>query len=221
MFTGIVEELGSVAALEERGGTARLEIACEQVVEDAAVGDSINTNGCCLTVTALTGRGFVADLMGETLARTGLGALRSGDPVNLERALRADARFGGHLVTGHVDATARVIAVEDHGEWTVMRCSLPPSVRPFVAEKGSISVDGTSLTVMGVEPDAFAVGLIPHTLAVTVLGRRRPGDVVNLEADLVARYVQRLVAASAPPERAASAPADTALVPIPGATRKA
>ena len=193
MFTGIVEELGRVVALEDKDGTARLQVACRTVVEDAGVGDSINTNGCCLTVTTLPEGGFTTDMMGETLARTGLGRLRAGDPVNLERALRADGRLGGHLVSGHVDATSQVTAVEDRGTWTVMRFSLPEAVSSYVVEKGSITVDGTSLTVMEVAPDTFAVGLIPHTLAVTVLGSRKVGDVVNLEVDMIAKYVERLL----------------------------
>lgn len=207
MFTGIVEEVGMVAGLGTRdGGVARLAVGCATVVADAAVGDSISVNGCCLTVTARTEKGFSSDLMGETLARTALGHLRPGDPVNLERAVRADGRLGGHLVQGHVDAVAEVTAVEEPGahdarapdqQWTVMRFTLPEAVAPFVVEKGSIAVDGTSLTVMAVDHDTFAVGLIPHTLAATVLGRRRPGDRVNLEADVVAKYVQRLVQAGA------------------------
>ena len=205
MFTGIVEEVGTVAALERRGGVARLEVDCATVVADAAVGDSISVNGCCLTVTRRRERGFASDLMGETLARTALGDLRPGDPVNLERAVRADGRLGGHLVQGHVDAVAEVTAVEPQvadaddpaQQWTVMRFTLPGAVAPYVVEKGSIAVDGTSLTVMAVDEDGFAVGLIPHTLAATVHGRRRPGDRVNLEADVVAKYVERLVQAGA------------------------
>ncbi|MPZ86997.1 MAG: riboflavin synthase [Nitriliruptorales bacterium] len=209
MFTGIVEEIGTVADLHRQTGSATLAVACETVVADAQVGDSISVNGVCLTVTALTGtspstppaagahRGFTAQVMGETLDCTGLGDLAPGAPVNLERALRADGRFGGHLVQGHVDGVAQVAAVEPQGDWTMMTFSLPPRVAPYVVEKGSITVDGTSLTVMAVSdgPDpTFSVGLIPHTLAVTVLGRRVVGDPVNLEVDVVAKYVERMLA---------------------------
>lgn len=194
MFTGIVEELGTVARVERAGGGAILAVRCATVVEDAKLGDSIAVNGVCLTVTQfLPDGGFAADLMGETLERTALGALAPGALVNLERALRADARLGGHIVQGHVDAVAEVDDVHDRGEWTEMVFSLPEDVAPYVVAKGSITVDGTSLTVMRVEPDAFAVGLIPHTLEVTVLGRRVPGDPVNLEADILAKHVERFL----------------------------
>lgn len=193
MFTGIVEEVGKVSALERRGSSAVLGIACTTVVGDAEVGDSISVNGVCLTVTDLTDDGFAADLMGETVERTGLADLAPGAPVNLERALRADGRLGGHLVQGHVDGVAEVLTVEPQDEWTVMRFALPPALSPYVVEKGSIAVDGTSLTVMAVDDTSFAVGLIPHTLASTVLGSRRAGDRVNLEVDVLARYVERML----------------------------
>jgi riboflavin synthase len=197
MFTGIIEEVGTVRAVERGAGGAHLEVACAAVLEGTAVGDSISVNGCCLTVTTLPGDGFTAALMGETLDRTALGALHPGAPVNLERALRADGRLGGHLVQGHVDGVARVLDVDPQAEWTRIRFELPPTLAPYVVTKGSITVDGTSLTVMAVEADAFDVGLIPHTLANTVLGRRRPGDRVNLEADVIAKYVERLLAGGA------------------------
>ena len=198
MFTGIVEELGAIAHVARHGAAAELAVRCALVVEDAKVGDSIAVNGVCLTVTRFLdgdgqAGGFAADLMGETLARTALGDLADGDPVNLERALRADARLGGHVVQGHVDAMAEVRAVVAHGEWTEMVFSLPAAVAPYVVEKGSIAVDGTSLTVMRIDADAFAVGLIPHTLEVTVLGARAPGDRVNLEADILAKHVERFL----------------------------
>ncbi|HWB70723.1 MAG TPA: riboflavin synthase [Egibacteraceae bacterium] len=193
MFTGIVEELGAVGRLELGGPGAVLTIACATVVGDTRPGDSISVNGCCLTATEVSAEGFAADLMGETLVRTALGTLRAGDPVNLERSLRADGRLGGHLVQGHVDAVAEVVAVEPLGQWTVMTFTQPDGVAPYLVEKGSIAVDGTSLTVMAVDAGTFQVGLIPHTLAGTVLGRRRVGDLVNLEADVVAKYVERLL----------------------------
>lgn len=197
MFTGIVEELGRVQRIDVADGSAALGVIADTVVTDTQVGDSISVNGCCLTVTEVSNDGFTVDVMGETLDRTGVGQLAPGDPVNLERALRADGRLGGHIVQGHVDATATVTAVDDKGEWTVMAFTLPPTLAAYVVEKGSITVDGTSLTVMGVDDDGFHVGLIPHTLAVTVLGSRRVGDTVNLEADVIAKYVERLVARGA------------------------
>ena len=196
MFTGIVEELGTVVALDRRGDAAALAIACEAVIADARLGDSISVNGVCLTVTALgagDGKGFTADLMRETLDRSGLGDLAPGAAVNLERALRLGARLGGHLVQGHVDGVGEVLAVEPHPSWTTMRFRLPRALATYVVEKGSITVDGTSLTVTTVDDMTFAVGLIPHTLAVTVLGARRVGDQVNLEVDIVAKYVERML----------------------------
>jgi riboflavin synthase len=208
MFTGIVEELGAVTRLEATGaGITALEVACRDVVADARIGDSISVNGCCLTVTAFIGdegdrRGFTTEMMGETIARTSLGALAVGAPVNLEPALRADARLGGHLVQGHVDGVAEVLAVDAAEDWTTMRFALPHELARYVVAKGSITVQGTSLTVMAVDDGTFSVGLIPHTLAVTVLGSLAPGDLVNLEVDVVAKYVERLLAGgSATPYR--------------------
>lgn len=194
MFTGIIEEVGRIAAVERRGGSAVLAVACATVVEDAKQGDSIAVNGVCLTVTEfLTAGGFSADLMGETLDRTALGDLAPGSPVNLERAMRADARLGGHIVQGHVDGVAEVVRIQSRGDWTEMVFTLSAAMAPYLVEKGSIAIDGTSLTVMRVEDDAFAVGLIPHTLDVTVLGVRKPGDRVNLEADILAKHVERFL----------------------------
>lgn len=200
MFTGIVEELGTVRQVRRGDAGAALDVSCATVVADANVGDSVSVNGCCLTVTSLVpgGTGFTADLMGETLQRTALGALASGDSVNLERAVRADGRLGGHLVQGHVDGVGAVRAIEDQGAWTVMTVAFPEPLRRYVVEKGSIAVDGASLTVMDVRSDVFSVGLIPHTLAVTTLGGRRPGDPVNLEVDVVAKYVERMLHAGVP-----------------------
>lgn len=200
MFTGIVEEIGTVRAIDRHGSSALLALDCASVVDDASPGDSISVNGCCVTMTALPPEGgFTADLMGETLARSALGALQPGDRVNLERALRADSRLGGHLVQGHVDGVAEVLKVEAKPDWTVMAFSLPANLVRYVVEKGSITVDGVSLTVMGVEhvPErpSFTIGLIPHTLAVTVFGTRMVGDRVNLEVDIIAKYVERLLAA--------------------------
>ena len=221
MFSGIVTELGRVAAIERGDGSARLAIDCSHVVADASVGDSISVNGVCLTVTDLrAGAGFSADLMGETLDRTGLGDLAPGDPVDLEPALLANGRLGGHLVQGHVDGVAHVTAVLPHEDWTTMRFTLPPDLSPYVVEKGSIAVDGISLTVAEVGADWFGVGLIPHTLEVTVLGSRRPGDRVNLEVDVIAKYVERMLRGGVPtpyaPAGAASGPAGHAAAASPG-----
>lgn len=173
----------------------RLVVACAAVLDGTRAGDSINVNGACLTATEVAGDAFAADVMGETLARTALGDLRPGAVVNLERALAVGGRLGGHLVQGHVDAVGQVLAVEpqEEGGWTVMRVGVPAAVAPYLVEKGSVTVDGTSLTVMDVDERAFSIGLIPHTLAVTVLGHRRVGDRVNLEADVIAKYVERLL----------------------------
>ena len=194
MFTGIVEEVGTISSIAMDGGSARLAVACSVVTGDARLGDSISVSGCCLTITTLpSAGGFTADLMGETLRRTSLGALDTGSLVNLERALRADGRLGGHIVQGHVDGVGEVLSVEPQEDWTVLRIALPDDLRRYVVEKGSITVDGTSLTVMEVTDDAFAVGLIPHTLAATSLRERAPGDPVNLEVDVIAKYVEQML----------------------------
>ena len=209
MFTGIVEGTGTVAALAvaDGGGGARLEVEAPFLAGDLRLGESVAVNGCCLTVAEPTPGGFAADLVAETLRRTALGGLTAGDAVNLERPLALGGRLGGHLVQGHVDGVAKVIdrqpvgpegsgepqegAPVDRGE--EVRIELPPDLERYVVEKGSIAVDGVSLTVAGVGPGWFAVALVPHTLEVTTLGRRRPGDPVQLEVDVVAKYVERLV----------------------------
>ena len=184
MFTGIVEELGRV---RERDG-GRLVFEAPLVAEDAGVGDSIAVNGCCLTVTA-TGEGWwAADAVGETLSRTNLDRLAPGDPVNLERPVRLADRLGGHLVQGHVDAVGEIVSAAPE-----LRVRAPKDLLRYVVTKGSITVDGCSLTVVDVFDDGFSVAIIPHTAEVTTLGRKGPGDRVNLEVDLVAKYVERLV----------------------------
>jgi riboflavin synthase len=188
MFTGIVEEMGEVRGRE--GG--RFEFQAPLVTEDAKVGDSIAVNGCCLTVVGLGDRWFAVDAVDETLARTSLGLLQPGDPVNLERSVRLADRLGGHLVQGHVDAVGEVITPAPD-----LRVRAPSHLLRYVVEKGSIAVDGASLTVVAALDDGFTVAVIPHTAAVTTLGRRGPGDVVNLEVDLVAKYVERLLAPTA------------------------
>ncbi|MEN3538551.1 riboflavin synthase [Microbispora sp. ZYX-F-249] len=192
MFTGIVEELGEVVALEPRGDSARLTVRGAVVTGDARHGDSIAVNGVCLTVAEVGGDSFTADVMRETLDRSSLGALRPGARVNLERAVRADQRLGGHIVQGHVDGTGEVLSREPGEHWEIVRVSLPADLARYVVEKGSIAVDGVSLTVAGVTEDSFAVSLIPTTLGLTTLGRKQPGEPVNLEVDVIAKYVEKL-----------------------------
>ncbi|TQS30966.1 riboflavin synthase [Microbispora sp. KK1-11] len=196
MFTGIVEELGEVVALEPRGDSARLTVRGAVVTADAGHGDSIAVNGVCLTVADAEGDSFTADVMKETLDRSSLGALRPGSRVNLERAVRADQRLGGHIVQGHVDGTGEVLSREPGEHWEVVWLSLPANLARYVVEKGSIAVDGVSLTVAGVTDDSFSVSLIPTTLELTTLGRKQPGEPVNLEVDVIAKYVEKLTAAT-------------------------
>ena len=192
MFTGIVEELGRVRSLEDRAGAARLVVQCATVNRDSSVGDSVAVNGVCLTAVEVTGEALSFDLGRETMDRSTLGGLRAGDPVNLERPLTLATRLGGHLVQGHVDGVAAVRSVDRNGAEASIRIALPSSLRPYVVDKGSIAVDGVSLTVTVVDDEGFEVALIPHTLAATTLGERGPGDGVNLEADVVAKYVENL-----------------------------
>ncbi len=195
MFTGIVQALGKVSARVQRGGGCRMRIDCAELQPHRwQEGDSVAVAGCCLTVLDLDESGFSADLSAETLARTSLGGLAEGDPVNLEPALAAGDRLGGHLVTGHVDGLAEVVSIQPAGDSRIFRFRVPAELARFVAEKGSVTLDGVSLTVNTVENDQFEVNLIPHTLKVTTLGRLEAGSVVNLEVDLVARYLDRLVA---------------------------
>ena len=194
MFTGIVEELGEVVALEHGADSARLAVRGPLVASDAVLGASISVTGVCLTVTSLDGDEFAVDVMAETLRRSSLAALVPGEAVNLERAMRADGRFGGHVVQGHVDGVGEVLAREPGDRWEVVRVSLPEDLRRYVVEKGSVAVDGTSLTVSTLLPDAFEVSLIPTTLEATTLGRRAVGDVVNLEVDVLAKYVEAQLA---------------------------
>jgi riboflavin synthase len=194
MFTGIVEELGRVRSITKNEGGARLEIEATAVLEDVELGASIAVNGCCLTVVAFDEKGWAADAVVETLNLTNLGDLRAGDPVNLERPVRLADRLGGHLVQGHVDGTGTVAAREPQADGSVfVRFSAPPDVLRYVVHKGSITVDGISLTVAALTEDSFTIAVIPHTLAVTTLGTREPGARVNLEVDLVAKYVERLL----------------------------
>ncbi|HTL84142.1 MAG TPA: riboflavin synthase [Acidimicrobiia bacterium] len=194
MFTGIVEELGAVRRVTPNEGGARLEIEAKEVLSDVTLGASIAVNGCCLTVVDFGDRWWAADAVIETLQRTNLGTLRAGDGVNLERPVRLADRLGGHLVQGHVDAvgTVRERAPQPDGS-VMMRFDAPADVLRYVVHKGSITVDGISLTVAAVHADGFSIAVIPHTQAVTTLGGRAPGETVNLEVDLIAKYVERLL----------------------------
>jgi riboflavin synthase len=198
MFTGIVEELGEVARVEPLPAAARLAVRAPVVTSDVASGDSVSVSGVCLTVVEVVGETFVADVMEETLRRSALGRLRKGDPVNLERAATLASRLGGHLVQGHVDAVGLVLDRHPAEHWEVVRIGLPPGLARYVVAKGSIAVDGVSLTVVDVDDAAFTVSLIPTTLARTTLGRRVAGDPVNVEVDVVAKYVEKLLAGRAP-----------------------
>ena len=195
MFTGIVEELGEIAAVTDVGGdSVVLSVRGPLVSADARHGDSIAVNGVCLTVIEHDAHGFTADVMGETLRRTSLRDLKPGSPVNLERAATMQTRLGGHLVQGHVDGVGHIVAREAADAWETVTVALPRDLGRYVVEKGSITVDGVSLTVMAVTDDTFSVGLIPTTLKLTVLGVKQVGDPVNLEVDVMAKYVEKLLA---------------------------
>lgn len=200
MYTGIVEELGEVVGFERLAGAARITVRGPLVSRDAGHGDSVSVNGVCLTVTGTRDGTFTADVMPETLNRSALGGLRPGSPVNLERPLRLDGRLGGHLVQGHVDGTGAVISRRPAEHWDVVRISLPESLARYVVEKGSVSVDGVSLTVTGTGGDGgppwLEVSLIPETLERTTLGGKQSGDPVNLEVDVIAKYVEKLLGGS-------------------------
>ena len=197
MFTGIVEELGSVIGIEHGEDSAVLHLRGRHVVSDASHGSSIAVNGVCLTVVEHDRETFTVDVMAETLSRSSLGALVPGAPVNLERAMAASSRFGGHIVQGHVDGTATILLREPGDKWEVVTVTLPRNLARYVVEKGSITMDGVSLTVSAVTADTFSVSLIPTTLALTTLGSKAVGDPVNLEVDVLAKYVERLLAAGA------------------------
>ena len=194
MFTGIIEELGTI----ERVGAGQIAVRARTVLEGTRLGDSIAVNGVCLTVTHLTGAGFTADVMPETLRRSNLGQLRPGSRVNLERAMAADGRFGGHIVSGHIDGMGQILALRDEGNAVWITIAAPPELLRGIVEKGSIAIDGISLTVAAVTDRDFSVSIIPHTGGQTTLLHRRPGEQVNLETDIIGKYVSRLLA----PERA-------------------
>ena len=201
MFTGIVEEVGTVRRVHSGPASAVLTIQARTVLEDLKIGDSVAVNGICLTVTTLPAGAFTADVMHETLNRSSFSGLRPGSPVNLERALPAGGRFGGHIVSGHVDGVGTLTRVKQDGPavWYTVRTS--PEIRRQLVEKGSVAIDGISLTVAAVHPDGFSVSVIPHTLRATVLGRRQEGDLVNLETDILGKYVEALLRPAVEPDR--------------------
>ncbi|HEX5487598.1 MAG TPA: riboflavin synthase [Rhodanobacteraceae bacterium] len=195
MFTGIIEATGTIAGRQERGGDLRLTVAAPDLdLSDVAPGDSIAVSGCCLTVVAREGDALAFDVSNESLLLTTLGSLREGDAVNLEKAMRLSDRLGGHLVSGHIDGLGTLVAVEPDARSQRWRIEVPPALSRYIAAKGSICVDGVSLTVNAAEDGRFDVNLIPHTVAVTTFRDRRVGDRVNLEVDMLARHVERLLA---------------------------
>lgn len=193
MFTGIVEELGTVAGVEDQGDAIRLSVHSPHVLVDAGLGDSISVNGCCLTIAERDGDTWTADVMQETLDKTSLAGVQPGDRVNLERAVTPQTRLGGHIVQGHVDGVGTVLSRTPSEHWEVVEVSLPAGLERYLVDKGSITVDGVSLTVVEATDDRFTVSLIPETLSRTTLGSRQPGDRVNLEVDVIAKHVERLL----------------------------
>ncbi len=191
MFTGLIEEIGSVRRVVSGAEWGSIAIACKDILPGTKIGDSIAVNGVCLTVTTLQKDGFTADVMAETLRRSDLGALRQGDPVNLERAMAADGRFGGHIVAGHVDGTGTLTRKKQEGNAMVLTIAADPAILYEIVEKGSITIDGVSLTVVSVNQEAFTVSIIPHTGAQTILLDKKTGDPVNLETDVIAKYIRR------------------------------
>jgi riboflavin synthase len=201
MFTGIIQTVGRIARLEPRGGDVRLVVDTATLdMTDVQLGDSISVSGVCLTAVALDGQSFAADVSNESLALTTLGKLKAGDGVNLEKALRLADRLGGHLVSGHVDGVGKVVSVTPDGRSQRWTFEVPQALARYIAAKGSICIDGTSLTVNEVQGTRFGVNLIPHSVANTTFAARRPGDAVNLEVDVVARYIERLLAVGDTPK---------------------
>ncbi|MDD2217700.1 MAG: riboflavin synthase [Eubacteriales bacterium] len=193
MFTGIIEEIGKVQGIQKGAYSAILKIQATDIIQDTHLGDSIAVNGVCLTVTSVSSGGFTADVMHETLNRSSLGSLRIGSSVNLERAMLANGRFGGHIVSGHIDGTGTILDIrrDDNAVWYTIKS--PIAILRYVIEKGSIAIDGISLTVARVYNDSFSVSVIPHTASLTTLSQRRVGDSVNLENDCISKYVERLI----------------------------
>lgn len=193
MFTGIVEEVGRIRSQRGSGDSVVLEVEGSRVFDDLEVGDSVAVNGVCLTVTSIRGRSFTADVMHETLDRSSLGAIGVGGKVNLERAVRMNGRFGGHIVSGHIDGTGRITSLRYDSNAVWYKVEAPPQIMRYIVEKGSVAIDGISLTVAQVSQTAFSVSVIPHTLDETTLGSKGPGDIVNLENDVIAKYVEKML----------------------------
>ncbi|MCR4639638.1 riboflavin synthase [Ruminococcus sp.] len=193
MFTGIIEEVGTVCRVQRSGNASFIEIQAKTVLEDAHLGDSIAVNGVCLTVTHFSGGVFRADVMNETLNRSSLGSLTTGSPVNLERAMAANGRFGGHIVSGHIDGTGNITDIKNDGIAVWYTVSAAPEILRYIVEKGSIAIDGISLTVAKVTDTSFSVSIIPHTASQTILGTKKVGDIVNLENDIIGKYVEKLM----------------------------
>lgn len=193
MFTGIIEEVGTVSRVQHSGNASFIEIQAKKVLEDVHLGDSIAVNGVCLTVTHFGGGVFRADVMNETLSRSSLGSLMNGSPVNLERAMAANGRFGGHIVSGHIDGTGIITDIKNDGIAVWYTVSAAPELLRYIVEKGSIAIDGISLTVAKVTDTSFSVSIIPHTAAQTILSTKKTGDTVNLENDIIAKYAEKLM----------------------------
>lgn len=193
MFTGIIEELGKVSAIEKQPDAIRLTIACKEVLSDLKRGDSISCSGTCLTAIEIDDQGFTADVMLETIRRSSLDGVKVGDPINLERAMNATTRFGGHIVQGHVDGVGEFVSREKSDNWDWVKIRLPKELMKYVVHKGSITLDGISLTVNDIDGDVIALSLIPETLRVTTLGYKKPGDKINVEADVLAKHVEKLM----------------------------
>lgn len=193
MFTGIIEELGIIRAMDRRTDSIVLTIEAHTVLEGTRIGDSIAVNGVCLTVTSLNDTSFTADVMHETMRRTSFCELRTGSPVNLERAMQVGGRLGGHIVSGHIDGTGHVSRIENDGIARVITISIPKDMAPFIVEKGSITIDGISLTVVSAGSSQFSVSIIPHTMSHTTLMAKHPGAIVNLETDIVGKYIHRFM----------------------------
>lgn len=196
MFTGIVEEMGKVELIKRGQHSAMLTIGAKKVLEDTKIGDSIAVNGICLTVTSLTSKSFTADVMHETLNRSSLAELSPGSHVNLERAMPANGRFGGHIVSGHVDGIGKIVGIKDDDISIWYRIQAKPEIMRYIVEKGSITIDGISLTVAAITDEDFSISAIPHTVSQTILKEKRVGDVVNLETDILGKYVEKLVSTS-------------------------
>ncbi len=193
MFTGIIEEIGSVASSNLTGGSGELRVEATLILEESKLGDSIAINGVCLTITRIAGQEITFDVSTETLRRSNLGSLKRGDQVNLERALAADGRFGGHMVSGHIDGTGTLNDRRQEGNATIFTFNMPATIARYLIEKGSIAIDGISLTITALSKDNFSVAVIPHSLQQTTLGKKEVGEKVNLENDLVAKYIEKLL----------------------------